>query len=312
MSGTMEDIARQAHQGSVVAIIQTLNERLADFGVRTRAILADGVLQVLCEAAKPEQLEQSILVSQIQEILEEVSPRNIRRVRINSRIVREEQLLWLEEISRDPDNQLLWYEDITLTRPNFFKQLAQTFNNRENLPSQQLALTSGFSRQLSQKKLPIQQLVLPPASYCQLRKKGRLRQGVVIGLGLGLLLILVGWLLNDWFGREIKSDYPTQADHWATDPAKSSSSGSSSNPDPPFTADPFTEAMRLAQEAAAAGESVETSAQWLDVAAKWERASNLMETVKPDDQRYQIARYRVILYRKNSEEAQKQARKKRS
>ena len=188
MSGTMEDIARQAHQGSVVAIIQTLNERLADFGVRTRAILADGVLQVLCEAAKPEQLEQSILVSQIQEILEEISPRNIRRVRINSRIVREEQLLWLEEISRDPDNQLLWYEDITLTRPNFFKQLAQTFNNRQNLPSQQLALTPGFSRQLSQKKLPSQQLVLPPASYSQLRKKGRLRQGVVIGLGLGLFL----------------------------------------------------------------------------------------------------------------------------
>ncbi|NEP30987.1 MULTISPECIES: hypothetical protein [unclassified Moorena] len=312
MSGTMEDIARQAHQGSVVAIIQTLNERLADFGVRTRAILADGVLQVLCEAAKPEQLEQSILVSQIQEILEEISPRNIRRVRINSRIVREEQLLWLEEISRDPDNQLLWYEDITLTRPNFFKQLAQTFNNRQNLPSQQLALTPGFSRQLSQKKLPSQQLVLPPASYSQLRKKGRLRQGVVIGLGLGLFLILVGWLLNDWFGREIESLNPTQADHSAKDPANSSSSGSSSNPDPPFTRDPFTEAMRLAQEAAAAGESVETSAQWLDVAAKWERASNLMETVKPDDQRYQIARYRVILYRKNSEEAQKQARKKRS
>ncbi|NEQ79503.1 MAG: hypothetical protein F6K26_04345 [Moorea sp. SIO2I5] len=312
MSGTMEDIARQAHQGSVVAIIQTLNERLADFGVRTRAILADGVLQVLCEAAKPEQLEQSILVSQIQEILEEISPRNIRRVRINSRIVREEQLLWLEEISRDPDNQLLWYEDITLTRPNFFKQLAQTFNNRQNLPSQQLALTPGFSRQLSQKKLPNQQLVLPPASYSQLRKKGRLRQGVVIGLGLGLFLIVVGWLLNDWFGREIESLNPTQADDWAKDPANSSSEGSSSNPDPPFTQDPFTEAMRLAQEAAAAGESVETSAQWLDVAAKWERASNLMETVKPDDQRYQIARYRVILYRKNSEEAQKQARNKRS
>ncbi|WP_229414714.1 hypothetical protein [Moorena producens] len=139
-----------------------------------------------------------------------------------------------------------------------------------------------------------------------------MRQGVVIGLGLGLFLILVGWLLNDWFGREIESLNPTQADHSAKDPANSSSSGSSSNPDPPFTRDPFTEAMRLAQEAAAAGESVETSAQWLDVAAKWERASNLMETVKPDDQRYQIARYRVILYRKNSEEAQKQARKKRS
>src|SRR3712207_5753258 len=123
MHDPMDDIARQARQGSVAAIIQTLNERLADAGVRTRAVFADGVLQLLCEAALPEQLEQSVTVAQIKQILEEISPNNIRRVKINSRIVREQQLLWLEEIMRDPDNQLLWSEEIVLAKPNFFKQL---------------------------------------------------------------------------------------------------------------------------------------------------------------------------------------------
>ncbi|HAJ60521.1 MAG TPA: hypothetical protein DCP31_15680, partial [Cyanobacteria bacterium UBA8543] len=64
------------------------------------------------------QLEQSVRVAQIRQILEDIAPRNIRRVRINSRIVREQQLLWLEEITRDPEHQLLWSEEIILTKPN--------------------------------------------------------------------------------------------------------------------------------------------------------------------------------------------------
>jgi hypothetical protein len=70
MRDPMDDIARQAHQGSVAAIIQTLNEQLSDAGVRTRAVFADGVLQLLCEAASKEQLEQSVLVVKIRQILE--------------------------------------------------------------------------------------------------------------------------------------------------------------------------------------------------------------------------------------------------
>ncbi|MHC5826972.1 MAG: hypothetical protein ACYT04_66665, partial [Nostoc sp.] len=79
----INDIAWQAHQGSVAAIIQLLNEKLAKSGVRTRAIFSDGVLQLLCEAARVEQLEQSPVVEQIQQILESIAPRQIRRVNIN-------------------------------------------------------------------------------------------------------------------------------------------------------------------------------------------------------------------------------------
>ncbi|MCA1992595.1 MAG: hypothetical protein LDL41_11270, partial [Coleofasciculus sp. S288] len=81
MRDPVDDIAQQARQGSVAAIIQTLNERLTGLGVRTRAVLADGVLQLLCEAAREDQLKQSILVEKIQQILEGIAPRNIRRVK---------------------------------------------------------------------------------------------------------------------------------------------------------------------------------------------------------------------------------------
>ncbi|MFM7367544.1 MAG: hypothetical protein ACKO2Z_07050, partial [Sphaerospermopsis kisseleviana] len=127
MVDRINDIAWQAHQGSVAATIQVLNERLVMSGVRTRAIFADGVLQILCEAATVEQLEQSTLVANIQQILESIAPRNIRKVKINSRIVREEQLLWLEEINRNSENQLLWSQEITLSQPSLFQQLIQDF-----------------------------------------------------------------------------------------------------------------------------------------------------------------------------------------
>ena len=64
MVDPINDIARQARQGSVSAIIQALNDKLSEAGVRTRAMFDQGILQVLCEAAKPEQLEQSVLVPQ--------------------------------------------------------------------------------------------------------------------------------------------------------------------------------------------------------------------------------------------------------
>ena len=68
MANSIDNIARQARQGSVAAIIQVLNDKLAHSGVRTRAVLENGVLQLLCEAAKTEQLEQSSLVERIQHI----------------------------------------------------------------------------------------------------------------------------------------------------------------------------------------------------------------------------------------------------
>ncbi|MBO1346107.1 MAG: hypothetical protein EBE86_001305 [Hormoscilla sp. GUM202] len=123
MIDPIDDILTQARQGSVSAIIQLLNDKLASTGIRTRAIFASGVLQILCEAALEEQLEQSLVVDRIRQILESIKPRNIRRVNINSRVVQEQQLLWLEQISQNPD-QLLWSQKITLAQQNIFQRVA--------------------------------------------------------------------------------------------------------------------------------------------------------------------------------------------
>ncbi|MEL6937456.1 MAG: hypothetical protein AAFO59_12440, partial [Cyanobacteria bacterium J06607_17] len=123
----VNDVFGQAQEGSVAAIIQILNERLADNGIRTRAVFIDNVLQLLCEAPTNEQLEKSVVVENIRKILETISPRRIRRVKINSRLVQEQQLLWFEEINRDPDSHLLWAEMITLKQPHLFKRVARDF-----------------------------------------------------------------------------------------------------------------------------------------------------------------------------------------
>lgn len=286
----MDDIARQARQGSVAAIIQTLNEQLADVGVRTRAVFADGVLQLLCEALTKEQLEQSLLVAQIRQILENIAPRNIRRVKINSRIVREQQLLWLEEIMRDPENQLLWSEEIILTKPNLFKQLAEGFKHQQSLPRKEPAFPNVYSRNLGQKK--------------------PFRRGILSGVGLTLLLMLVGWFLYDWWDLKLNAPRSTQSSNLTADPSQKPAtsptlvSSSASNP--------FVQAVRLAEQASTAGTTAQTSAQWLGLAAKWEQASDLMKQVKPSDPRYKTAQDRMKLYHKNSEAAQNQAKQKRS
>ncbi|NET56462.1 MAG: hypothetical protein F6K47_09905 [Symploca sp. SIO2E6] len=286
MHDPINDIVRQARQGSVAAIIQTLNEHLADSSIRTRAVFNDGVLQLLCEAAAAKQLEQSVLVPRIRQILEGIAPRNIRRVKINSRIVQEQQLLWLEEIMRNPENQLLWSEEITLAKPNIFKQL---FHNRETQPT------------LPSKKPPLPNKVFPTYTF----KKSSYRRGLIFGVSLSCLLLLVAWLLYDRLDLQLHAQILNRSNN-ATDESQ-----------PPATtsntfSDPFAEAVRLAEEAAAAGQTVQTSAQWLDIAAKWEHASDLMSKVKQDDPRYQTAQDRIVAYRKNSEVAQMQARKNRS
>lgn len=288
MRDPVDDIAQQARQGSVAAIIQTLNERLAGVGVRTRAVLADGVLQLLCEAAREEQLRQSVLVEKIRQILEGIAPRNIRRVKINSRIVREQQLLWLEEIIREPENQLLWSEEIILAKPNLFKQLAEGFKRPQTVSSKKPAL---------------------PKSSRTLRNHKAFKRGIVSGLSLSILLIVVGWVLSEWLEPKLNAVIPSQALNSTKSSQTPKTSPTSVSPAKP---DSFVEAVRLAEQAAAAGRTVQSSAQWLDVAAKWERASDLMAAVEPEDHRYKTAQDRVILYRKNSEAAQKQARQKRS
>jgi hypothetical protein len=291
----MNDIARQARRGSVAAIIQILNEKLASSGVRTRAMFSEGALQLLCEAAKVEQLEQSSLVDRVRQILERISPRNVRRVNINSRIVREQQLLWLEEIHRNPED-LLWSEEITLVRPNPVKRF---FDDRE-----------------TEKALKV---VKPTPSPREARAKQQYWRGIIGGVSLSALLLLVGWVVYTWLrGTQVAeapeattaSPIANSAVSPAATPATSLLLVLATSPAaalPPASSDPFVQAVRLAEQTAREGKGATTSADWLNLATRWQEASDLMSQVTAQDERYSVAQDRTNVYRQNSEAALQKA-----
>ncbi|MBW4516570.1 MAG: hypothetical protein KME11_15275 [Timaviella obliquedivisa GSE-PSE-MK23-08B] len=306
MVDPIDDIARQARQGSVAAVIQILNEKLADSGIRTRAIFEQGILQLLCEAPKPEQLDRPHLVPQVQQILESLQPRNIRRVNINSRIVREQQLLWFDEIHRDPEGQLLWSEEITLTQPNFFQRLVQDRKDDKHSPKSSA----------------------PKGSPIRLAREKRVFwRGLLGGASLSLFLLLVGWAVKTWLNPKfVNLSQATAPQGTAVNPEGSSIAPTTVNPAPnaapaiapttttasPFVQpaapeDSFTQAVRLAEDSARLGQSAKTPAEWLDLAARWRRASDLMEQVPPDSKNFKIAQDRVQTYRQNSEAATQKA-----
>ena len=279
----MDNIAKQAHQGSIAAIIQVLNEKLADSGVRTRAMLADGMLQLLCEANSIEQLDRDRLVARIQEILDGIAPRNIHHVNINSRIAREQQLLWLEEINRDPENQLLWSEQIAISRPNLLARMANDLS----------------ARKAERSKTP-----LPKRLEASIPKRPRnnFKNGIVWGSGLSLVAIVLGWLL---FRNWLAPQQPLEA---STSSVASTAPTANAIADPTTEApDPFAEAVILAEQAARDGQVAQTPTEWLELAAKWRKASDLMEQVPSDDPRYQTAQERVERYRQYSQTTQQQA-----
>ncbi|MEM6436358.1 MAG: hypothetical protein AAF773_21305 [Cyanobacteria bacterium P01_D01_bin.115] len=270
---SVNDILGQARQGSVAAIIQILNERLAESQIRTRAILADGVLQLLCEAPTPEQLEQSTVVPCVQGILEELAPKSIRKVNINSRIVREQQLLWFEEITRDSENQLLWSELIKLKQPNPVSRLWQDLQQPK--ARNEIVVTDQKKNQLGQKYF---------------------LRGVVGGASLCLLVLLVGWVFKHRLGvtwvQLFSPDAVTVAEP---------------TPEAPAAPDTFAQAVRLAQQSVTAGQQATTPAEWLDLAARWQRAADLMAQVPLEDERYAIAQDRILTYQQNSDQALNQA-----
>lgn len=273
-NSSVNDILGQARQGSVAAIIQVLNEQLADSSIRTRAILADGVLQLLCEAPTAEQLEKTEVVPRVKAILESLSPKHIRKVNINSRIVREQQLLWFEEITRDPENQLLWSELIKLKQPNPVARLWQDW----------------------QQPKARNEIRVPDKKQNKLSQKYFLR-GLVGGASLCLLLLMLGWVFKHRLGVSWSQMIS------AEQPINDSEPEAIATP----TQDVFAQAVRLAQEAAADGQAAETPAQWLDLAARWQRASELMAQVPPGSDNYQTAQDRVLAYQQNSEQALDQA-----
>ncbi len=305
MTNDANNILRQANQGSVAAIIQILNEKLASSGVRTRAIFDDGVLQLLCEAETLDQLEPTHLVERIRHILDAIAPRNIRRVNINSRIVREQQLLWLEEIKRDPENQLLWSQEITLKKPNPFQQILHDWKSRS---------TDSANADL------------PKLSPRRLREQRLYWRGLLGGAGVSLLIFLIGWVI---YNRLMTPATPEQAQS-PTTTATNSPASQPTNPttktvaaaptttpaattsSPAGTADPFAAAVRMAEQASREGLNAKSSAEWLELAARWQQASDLMSTVPNGDSRYKTAQDRVIAYQKNSEAALQEAEKRKA
>ena len=370
MSNPATETFGQARQGSVAAIILVLNERLADVGIRTRAVVDNGILQLLCEAPSTDQLEKTAVVNRVRQILETISPHHISRVNINSRLVKEEQLLWLEEINRDPENALLWSEMITLKRPFFVKRWIR---DRDLKPAGPI----------------FKDITAPQPKQISLKNKA------IGGAGLVLLLLGTGWLFREDLSqiREVNPTDATtaqnetgttadslpplpagetsqgttpQATIESTDPTENSgdraadttlpntpttnaegtqptpeaaTAAESPTPDaatpptnaqanstttsaesatagstteaPPVnsgqTTDAFAEAVRIANNAANDGQSASTAAQWLDLAARWQRASDLMSQIPEGSDQHTQATERVQSYANNSKAALAQA-----
>lgn len=271
MPSTIDDIDLQARQGSVAAIIQLLNEHFADAGIRTRAVQDNGVLQLLVESATAEQLPQATVVDEVKTVLETISPKGINRVNINSRIVQEQQLLWLDEIKRDPENSLLWAEPVTLRRPNPLVRLWQDLR----APRQRNPYLEVPDRK-------------PSAS------QSAFWRGLIGGASLALLLLLVGWATKDWLRASVSGDPPSPADTSSTDAPPANTP-----PAIPPDQDPFVLAVRIAQQSVEDGKTATTAAEWLDLAVRWQRASDLMAEVPPEDERYPIAQDRMGIYANN-------------
>ncbi|MEM1394737.1 MAG: hypothetical protein AAF757_27350 [Cyanobacteria bacterium P01_D01_bin.116] len=311
MVNQINDIASQASQGSIAAIIQVLNEKLANSGVRTRAVFDGGVLQLLCEARTQESLEKSILVQKIQQILESIAPRNVHRVNINSRIVREQQLLWLEEINRDPENQLLWSEQITLKKPNLLKKIIRDLkeNKKESQKPQ-------LPQPQSSRYLIVSNRSKPQKSFL-----GRMMNSV----GLCLILLSAGWLVYYFLGSKIQNSIETATLKYK---APNESKIKSLEPininqkqlktpvlDTSQTADQveddiFYIAIRIANQAVEDRKTANTSEKWLDVAEKWQYASDLMSEVPSSHSRFKEAQSRIQLYKEYSDLAKEKANKK--
>ena len=273
------DIRKQAHQGSVAAIIQVLNQELSDLGVRTRAVYDSGLLQLLCEADTPVQLNQETLPDRIKEILELLAPRGVRRVNIHSRIVREQQLLWLDEVNREPE-KLLWYKEVNLVRPNFLTTIMEDIQDSMSNRSDQIGGPSAR----------------------QQREKKQFWRGILGGIGATTALLLVGWGVFSLMNKP--SETTSTTSNLAKPPeAKPPEVKPTDSPEA------FSTAVRIAEESAALGSKAQTSAEWQTIADNWGKASDLMAQVPPSDKNYTIAQDRTTRYKNNQAAALNKAPK---
>lgn len=274
----------EARQGNIAALLQVLNEELGKIGVRGRAIFTDGILHLLCESDSQEYLKQSELVPRIQEIFTEIAPTDIQRVKINARISQPQQIFWLDAINKDPANQLLWSQSIDLVKPNILQVLGN----------------GGFSH----------------GNY-------QFIWGLITGLIFGAIATGLYHSLSMSKGNQIAKENTNQISiPVATTTASPSIQASPSItliPSPlattTDTAEPlnpeesFKEAVRLAQSASDAGKVAQTREDWLAIAERWQKAADLMASIPPEYERYDVATDRAFAYQQNSYAAQGEADK---
>ena len=117
-------------------------------------------------------------------------------------------------------------------------------------------------------------------------------QWAFAGVAALALSSIVGWML---YSRVINS---------ATDP-QPPVSRPDTRPTQPTTpsADPFADAVQLAQEALDATQTATTAQDWSKIAKLWQEASALMANVPESDSRFGQARERTAIYRSNGEYA---------
>ncbi|NEO88479.1 MAG: hypothetical protein F6J87_30260 [Spirulina sp. SIO3F2] len=336
------DVAKQAQQGSMAAIIQILNERLADRGVRTRAVLIDGVLQLLCEATEEASLEQSSLVPQVREILEDIDPRHLKRVNIFGRIAQEQQMLWLEDMARNPDHSILWTEQITLRRSPFWQRWWPTKTTTPTAvasaspePDFDTELTALDNDELDIDESGSETPTETPLETAREAPPASSHSSPVLRNILGLVtLCIVSFIFGQYY-EQWRSKPSPQAETVAPSTTPSPTPSASPSPQPttvvisPTSATPtvqpqsqspvlpaptdaaspdedaFTRAVRLAEEASLGGQEAKTAGQWQALVKKWQEASKLMQSVPDSDERSAVARDRSKVYQDNSQLAQK-------
>jgi hypothetical protein len=278
----------EARQGNIAALLQVLNEELGKIGVRSRAIFTDGLLHLLCESDSQECLEQGELVPHIQQLFEQIAPSDIQRVKINARISQPQQIFWLDAINKDPANQLLWSESINLVKPNIWQVLGN----------------GGFSH----------------GNY-------QFIWGLITGLIFGAIATALYHSLTVPKGNQVAKETNNQV----SIPAATTTASPRIQPSPnPIIATPspqttttgtepatpqlnseesFKEAVRLAQSASDAGKIAQTREEWLVIAEQWQKAADLMASIPPEYERYDVATDRAFAYQQNSYAAQGEADK---
>ncbi|MEO0408771.1 MAG: hypothetical protein AAF289_15620, partial [Cyanobacteria bacterium P01_A01_bin.135] len=250
---------------------------------------------------------------------------------INSRIINEQQLLWLDEINRDPASQLLWSEEILLARPNLLMLWLRAWRASES-----------------------DDVALPAINGKRRYAQQQYWRGLWGGAALGAGLLLVGGLLYSWLKIANPSNASirslsvadnatnaapgTSADPASSEPPNSELSGvqpneaslapadanstdadqasaglinaDSNNTDPDAaiaSEDPFVTAVRLAEKSATEGKTANTADEWTTIADTWQQASDLMGQVDPADSRYSTAQDRYQLYQGYATQARSQA-----